>query len=446
LAEVLVRGWKDVLAIFGNEAYELLETALAGVWEEESAALLRLGEIVHRVIRTDNQPPEVRARFEEWLRWLQIERALAEKIEASSLRQLVLYARESPASALRTRLRSWIGRWRRQDETVALAWAFQAFPDLFLPGEADPAEDLAVRGREVAERVLLELQSRADLDLQHLGELRQQIETCERNWRDLDDYLSFVDHPVQRPSRPDVFQEARARLDGLVHAMEAVERLESADLRQREVRWDWKSTWRILQQDLSGLPMTQGLKDRLERLEPLTRLTFSETRLRETAAGCDDPEKLDEPGLFAQAAKWVRDLIARFERADRVGGAMWVRMSEEYWQRIPPLAGDLMTPRADQDLEALARRFEEMESEESEMRETLRQLDEQEPPVSPDGPFFPELHQAYLDRYPRIRPGSRRVFRLFDRFAKVGARPVILREGAGHLPAWIADYLHRGVP
>jgi hypothetical protein len=445
LAELLADGWTDVLATFGVEAYDLLETALAGVWErEEGTALRRLGEIVRRVARIHDLPPEVQARLQDWLRWLQVETSLEEKIEASSLRQLALYARENPSPVLHTRLRSRIERWRRQDERVALAWAFQAFPEPFLPGEADPAEDLAARGREVAAQILRDLQARTDLDLPHLGELRRQIETCERDWRDLDDYLSFIDHPVERPSQPEVFQQARALLDILLHAVEAVERLESADLRQREAQSSWKSTRLQLVQDLLELPLAEGLRERLEKLDPLTKIF--EARLHENARDCDDPEKLDDRNLFAQAAGWLRELIGHFERADRVRGAMWALVSAEYWQRIPPLAGDLAAPPSELDLEALARRFEEMEREERELRRVLRELDAQEPAVSPAGPFYPELHQAYLDLYPRTPPGSRRVFRLFDRFAKVGARPVILREGAGHLPSWIADYLNRGVP
>jgi len=445
LADVLARGWPDVLTTFGNEAYSLLETALTGVWERgETEALRRLGEIVRRVARIADLPPEMRSRFQDWLRWLQVERALEEKISASSLRQLVSYARENPSLMLHARLRSWVGRWRRQDETVALAWAFQTFPDLFLPGETDPAQDLAVRGREIAERVLRDLRTRADLDLPHLRELRQQIETCERDWRDLDDYLSFVDHPVERPSLPEVFQQARALLEGLLHAVDAVERLESADLRQREAQASWRSTRLDLLQDLRDLPVAEGLRQRVDQLFPLTR--FFEGSFREMAQACDDPEKLDDKELFAHAAGWLRDLIGRFEGAGRVGGAMWELLSSEYWQQIPRLAGDLQTPPPVADLEALARRFEAMESEERDVRRALLQLHAEDPPVSSDGPFFPELHRAYLDLYPRTRPGSRRVFRLFDRFAKVGTRPVILRECVGHLPAWIADYLHRGVP
>jgi hypothetical protein len=226
----------------------------------------------------------------------------------------------------------------------------------------------------------------------------------------------------------------------------AVERLESADLRQREAPASLRGTRLDLKQDLRELPMAEGLLNRLERLDPLTKLAFFEGRLDSSARDCDDREKLDDRELFAQAASWVRDLIGRFEKAERAGGAMWSLMSAELWQRIPRLAGDLLTPSPDHDLTSLARRFEEMESEEREIRANLDALDAQEPMVPSNGPFYPEMHLPYLGLYPRNPPGSRRVFRLFDRFAKIGARPVILREGAGHLPAWIADYLHRGVP
>ena len=131
--------------------------------------------------------------------------------------------------------------------------------------------------------------------------------------------------------------------------------------------------------------------------------------------------------------------------AGLTGREMWATLSAEYWREIPPLAGDVEASPSPQDLNALALRLDTLDEQERELRQTLRQLDVEEPWVSANGPFFPESHQHYLDFYPRTCPSSRRAFRLFDRFAKVGARPVIFRDGAGHLPAWISDYLNRGV-
>ena len=205
LAEEIARSWADVLAAFGEQAYGLLEEALEKAWElRETAVLQKLGEVVRRAARATDLPPHVAERIQDWLQWLQVERALEEGVSASSLRQLGLYAVEKKSSSrLGARLRSWVERWRQKDETVALAWAFQAFPHLFAPGEADPAEDLAARSHQVAARILLELRTRADLEIQDLLGLRQQLESCERDWRDLHDYLDLVPHRVERPPIPE---------------------------------------------------------------------------------------------------------------------------------------------------------------------------------------------------------------------------------------------------
>lgn len=449
-AEELARNWTDVVATFGPEAYEQLEAALGEVWERgEGAALRKLGEIALRVSRAADLPVDVRGRILDWLSWLQVEKALEEGTSASSLRQLVTYVRGQTFSPrLRARLRSWIERWQQRDETVALAWAFQAFPDLVQTGDGDLVEELARRSREVAGRVLLELRARTDLTRLDLVELRQQVERCERDWRDLDDYLDLAPRPVERPVPPDELKEARKVLDALLRAVEGIEHLETCDLRRPAERSSWKAVHLGLKQDLHGLPAVSGLLRRLNQLEPLTRLNHFESRLRDTAARCNDPDpqELDCPGLFAEAAGWVREIVQSFETAGLAGRDMWTALSAELWREIPPLAGDLEGPPARRDLQALARRFDALDAQERELRQILRVLGEKEPWVSANGPFQPELHPGYLALYPAERPSSRRVFRLFDRFARTGARPVILRDGAGQLPAWISDYLKRGVP
>lgn len=448
-AEEVARSWADTVAAFGSQAYGLLEAAIAGAWERQETAVVRkLEEIARRVIRTADLPTGVRSPLQDWLRWLQVEQALDEGASATSLRQLSVYAREQEASAhLRTRLLRCVKRWRQRDALVALAWAFQAFPELFAVGEADPGEELAAQGLKAAGLALLEVRARADIQRVEVAELHQQIERRERDWRDLDDYLNLVPHKVARAPIPEEIFRVRDLLGSLLRAFEAVEHLESCDLRSAAAESLWNSTRLLLLQDLKDLPVTTGLLRRLDRLQPLTRMEFFELRLRDTAARCSEPEpqELDQQGLFAETAKWVRLIVERFEKAGLVAGEMWAVVSAEYWRDIPALAGDLQPP-ADRDLHALVQRFDALEDQEREFREALRQLDADEPWVSADGPFHPESHRRYLDFYPQTRPESRRVFRLFDRFVRVGVRPIILRDGVGSLPAWIADYLNRGVP
>ena len=79
-------------------------------------------------------------------------------------------------------------------------------------------------------------------------------------------------------------------------------------------------------------------------------------------------------------------------------------------------------------------------------RDALRQLHAEKPMVSASGAFDPARHRDYLDLYPAAPPLSRRVYRLFDRFARGTEQRAILERSARDLPGWIARYLQEGVP
>jgi hypothetical protein len=447
LAAVLQRHWGDVLVAFGEEAYETLEVCLAEAWQTEATgALAALAEVARRVARTPEAPAAVRAGALGWLRWLQVEAALADTTGAAALQQLLTFA-ESEAPGREERLRAQIARWERRGDAVALSWAFRAFPELF-PG-TDPAALLCRQSEEAAWETESELARERDSGGEPPAALAARIAQLDQAWHNLDDFLELIPHAVDRPAPPASFTRLRGRLAQLAEARGRSERLEKADLRLPEMRALWSAS-RFPLVELRDLPAAKALLTRVERLRPLTLLAFDQGKLREAAARCGsaEPHELEEAGLFGQAAERVRTIVEAFERAGMTGREMWWALAREYWAELATAAGDLAVPRPATGLIALARRFDALEAEEQELRRALARLRASEPILTAAAAFDPESasNRSYLGLYPSQRPGSRRAYRIFDRFARIAPQPAVLRQGARLLPAWIQEYLEKGVP
>jgi hypothetical protein len=447
LAAVLQRSWGDVIAAFGDAAFGLLDGCLAEAWRAEDAgALAALAEVARRVARTPEAPEQVRQGALGWLRWLQVEGTLAETTGAAALRQLLAFAATETVRR-EERLRAQIARWERRGETVALAWAFRALPELF-PG-TDPAAELRRQSEWAAQQAEAALAQEGDDAAATAESVTAGLALLERAWRDLNDFIELIPHPVDRPEPPACFQRVRERLAQLAVARKRLAQLESADLRRAEMRALWGAA-RLPLVELRDLPAAAALLAKLERLRPLTLLAFDEGKLRQAVARCGsaEPHDLEQAGLCAQAAERVRTVIAAFDRAGMTGREMWERLSCEYWAELPAVAGDLAAPTAAADLAGLARRFEALETEELELRQILSALHAREPILTANAVFDPEspANRAYLGLYPSRRPAARRIYRLFDRFARIAPQPAILRQGGRHLPAWIREYLEKGVP
>lgn len=449
LARELAASWSDVTLTYRGEAYALLESALASAWKSWNAEDLRsLMEVARRVLRSPDAPQGIREPLQDWLAWLEIQTELEEKIKASGLRRLLSYCLEEPRLPRRwERLEALVDRWREKGPPVALAWAYRAFPELFDSSAADPAEALAEHREQLAEQLARELQSRDSLSRDELAEMLREVTACEQAWNDLEDFFSFLSRPGAHRRLSSKFLETRDRLAGLLRLMDDVDRLESADLRQEPSRDVWKTAWQLAAVGLFDVPAAVPYKERLERLQSLTRLNFYEGRVRRAATLCGDRRELDAERQFEEARQGLQAIIERFERAGRIGGGMWQAMSAEYWREIPALAGDLLPPPEVLDLNSLAHRCMELEADEQRVRQALEKLSGgQEPFVTASGGFVPANHVSYLDLYPRAKPGSRRALWLFDRFARIGKRRDILRASAALLPAWISEYLMGGVP
>lgn len=448
LAPILQRHWGDVLAAYGDDqAYGMLDDCLVEAWRRDATTTLgELAEVARRVTRTPEASPAVRTRALGWLRWLQVEAALAETTGAAGLQQLLAFAATETVDR-DERLRSQIARWERRGDTVALTWAFRAFPTLF-PG-TDPAAQLRRQSEDAAQAAAAALTRESDAGAEPVTALAARLAPIERAWRNLDDFLDLVPHRVDRPQPPETFTRVRQRLAQLIDARARLAQLESADLRGDDMRALWSAT-RLSLVELRDLPAAAALLDRIDRLRPLTLLKFDQGRLRTAAERCgsDDPHELEQAGLFAQAGERVHTIMKAFETARMAGQPMCDVLSREYWSELAKAAGDLLPPPAAADLTALARRFDALEAEEEELRQALATLRAREPILTAAASFDPEspANRSYLALYPARRPGARRLYAIFDRFAHIAPQPAILRQGAGLLPTWIQEYLEKGAP
>ena len=444
LAQMLFEDWGFVSYYCKPESHDVLLQSLHDAWEQsDQMALSLLRSVADRALEDPQLAVQIRQELEGWRNWLGIEDALSQRTTSPEIWQLISFWRSQPSPDAQTeRLEHLVRLWRTQKNRVALSWAYQAFASLRPPimaMAADPAEELVRESTRTAEAIWDDLQNREAWSAKELDEHLRAMNHWVSLFRDLNDFLDLLAHDVKPWATSARFGLVLKTLDNLSEAVMDIEQLESADLRSPDMRTLWKAAFALVA-GLSGVSAAVGLRGRLEILEPLTKLQYSENVMFKAADVCKDD--LDARGVFSNLQQCIREIIQVFEEAGAVGIYMWKAVSADYWKRIPGRAGCLSTSPHPADLNGLAELAGELEADERRFQDAIFWLKANAPIVGGDGVFHPEKHRDYLAQYPKNPPSSQRVYRLFGRFVGIVPQPHIVSHLRGI--AWITECVRGG--
>jgi hypothetical protein len=449
LVDHLHREWGAIAACVYAEGLTLLGDALLAAWRNRADHLLKVLEKV--VARNELAHPQ--SPLAPWIAWLALEEELRQPATAQGIARLALWLgmrTDDQVSAAgpfgvpgltRDECRERVvTMWREQQDWAALAWMYRAVEGLeppVMPGP-DPVEALTEWTADAADRVLATLRRTSDEAGPDLEAERRSVAAVRGQWQRLELFLRESYAGVDWPQPPPILTEAIEAIDCLEEVRTGVERLSVEDLRFR--RLEWERLDYLARVRLRAFPPAPQ-QPVLTRLEPLTRLDHLEGRLRDSAARCGQRQHRTQPGLFEVARQATLEIVAVFRRAEHTPSRMAELVSAAYWAEFPPLAGDLLAaPPLPLDLETLARQFELLQRDEESFIQAIAELWESMPPIGPDGHFDPASHEAYLTRYPRRPPGSRRAQWLFEDLIAMQAQRAILVHAADRLPPWMHVY------
>lgn len=453
VANVLRDNWNEVDSAYGDEAQEVLLDALERAWEEnEAGALKMLRAVMGRVIQERSRSGTDLADLKRWEAWLTVEDAIKTKASLLSIDELVSYLKQARPgdSVFPRRLGRLVAHWQEHADIKMLAWAYQAFSPFapsVLPGP-DPAEELVKRSDQVADRILKTIAEREDLGLVDLRSLQDELTREQHEWKDLGDFFDRLQHgPKKRHQPSETFTRAALLVEGLVGIFVTLERLNEADLREESNGARLAEARLLLKRKFKSFAIQGRVLDQVERLEYLKEVPGFEpaSSIVEIASKCGSGDLGDvfNLRLFPELAEKVRGIAHRFELARAVAGPMWKKVSEECSRMVDENAGILLPPLLPADLNALADRIDLLGAEERAFAEAIEELKKNEPPVPVEGVFNPEQHLDYLSLFPKRPPGSKKVYRRFDRFAARLSTRAILQQSRRHLPAWIQEYLDK---
>jgi hypothetical protein len=454
VAELLSGEWNNVQRYVEQPRRVLLETIYA-VWSEGRQEWVdKLAQLLSRVLAREEKEDGAARELAEWESWLEIEEGLLRNFTSSGVRQLADYLRGvEPGALLDRRLRKILEHWQAEENTVMLAWAYQAFQRKSSVAEscANAADDLVRESDHVAEHVLGALAGSPALELEDLKPLQESLQREEERWQTLDDFLSlYLPHPVEHPQLSPTFARAKSSVGELARVLTLLAQLKEEDLRQDAARQDFDDAYARARR-LNGVAARARLLEDLERLRPLRKLFSVEQRIRETAERCRSKDALEvlEPNLFARLAGYVRQVAATFVSAEAVDRAMWELVSAEYEGLIYREAGVLLPPSGLPRLDKLAETLEALHDEEAEFTQALALLEDRDrqPTVPWGGAFDPEPHLDYLRLIPATAPRSLKVYHRFDRARRDTLKLILeAHESRPHLPVWVREYLEQGVP
>lgn len=462
LAKVLKREW-GILKSSLDDPLALLISAIEDAWRQErDEAIATLGEVARRELTREHESNPQLEQIRQWHDWFTVEQALKSDGSATSLRQLISYIKnhKQPEAMLQRRIERLVHQWQKQRSLVMLALVDQMFDWVSLA--QDPEEILKEDTDKTSERVLDRLKRQADIELEQLLTLQQELNVVDMAWRTLAEYRNLVKQSLNlttkvssrfRPSKE--FEEAKTLLGHLIKVKTDLAELINADLRQRLNKEKLDVVIAILQREL---PSNVRSRDRLliqaTRLEPLSKLNSIENNIVNDARVCGSERDVDfyEPGAFSNLAGKLRELIGRFQEAQLVQqkgqpSLMWHIVSEEYTRKVYDLAC-IYAPRPPAaDLKRLAAKMDELDKQERKFRDLMDKIWNAKPSLGADSVFNPGQHEGFLKSFPQTPPLSRRDYLFFKyRCADVDPLKRIISQSRDKLPAWIQTYLVKGIP
>jgi len=455
LAETLDRHWGRAAVIYGPESEEILEAGLAQAWDEgRDAAVSLLARVARRALQGKVGRGEARLRLRDWLAWIDLEQRLLGGLNLVDAQALVEHLDRAGDRKL-GRLAVLVGRWRQEGLRDSCGWAYQAFPDLrgtLFPDGADPAAEITIDREALVDDIDRWFATELDGEGDPLAVLEAAVknllargEALEAESVRLGELLDELPFPVERRSAGEGDLRRRLqRVDNVARLLAELRALASSDLRREGER---RSRCHLRLRELKAAPWREHVAREYDRLAPLTRLDFDESRLREAARRCGSKTLIDQPRLFTEVAQWLGKILQALATAGCLGAPVARAMAEEYWQALPGAMGvrpHLTLPEA-AGLPDVVELCERLEDDEVEMRRALDRLEDPsvEPVFGVAAGIDAERHRDYLALIPEASPASKRAFWLFQRFAGFAERPALLRAGveAGLVADWVREAL-----
>lgn len=453
LSLVLRRDWGSVRECV-KDAVQILLDAVELAWEKSLAgALDNLRSVSARVLDTEQEPAEQLAQLRRWEEWFAVEQAVTHEESPATLKRLLDYAKKGGLreEALRKRLERLERHWVAEDNLVMLSWAQQAFKSSRLAD--DPVKRLAAESEAAGEAALSALRAKAELTLLELQNIERGLTRRETDWKNLNSYLEFTPGSAGRTS-PEKFRRALKLVRHIITILTGLAELENADLREpkHQDRFADVQGWtRDLPAADETRPSATAVAARpqllklVDRLEPLTKLSFFLDSIREAAAQARDEDYLYKSGVLAEVSLRVRALAEKFRLAGVVGGHMWRAVSKDCGETVFRTACIFERPPAD--LEELANRLDELNVKENIFRAAVNRLWDARPRLASESGFTPEAHAEYLDQFPAARPATRRDYLYFGaRLADVRPMQTVIEKSLHLLPEWVREYQREGIP
>ncbi|HEX7152284.1 MAG TPA: hypothetical protein VF618_12420 [Thermoanaerobaculia bacterium] len=449
---VLIRdSWGTIERHLPGSAAILVE-AFERAWDEANDEAL---DALRDVALRDAQVQRGTERFHRWLEWLDLERSLSASSASDVLRRLHGFLQRDGASEapIMRRLARLVAEWRTNGDDVALVWARRAFAHLDPPlfAGVDPLLALTRRTKDESAAVLRGCREAAAVDEEFLAVMNARLSLIEEIWLRLEQLLREV--PVLQshdpwPVPPPELGQAKALVGSFERVVSTIAGWTEADLRKLGVECD--GVRRVILRDLAAYPAAEALEAMRRKLEPLTRLELLEQRFRDASRRCNSeaPPDVSRRDQFSQAARCLEAVVETLRATLPEGAHTLQVVSEEYWRDIPPLAGDLLPPHATGGLDALRRRFDELQENDALYANAIDALWREQPNIGAAGELDPAAHLDYIALYPTVPPASARVRRRFEDFAARAAQRVILRKSRAVLPEWLQTYvdnISRGV-
>lgn len=447
-ADVLRRRWHDVEKYYPDAGALLLE-ALAAAWNQSHyQALENLAHPLNRIRRKKAQP--AKGALQQWQEWLTVEEALSDDISTHDVKRLIAYTDRYQNSTRRKHLGRLVERWQEQGESLMLAWAYEAFDreDSALLTSADnqAIADMVRASENVGADIDEALRTRDDLQLADLHTLKGQLDGEEDRWGKLNLYLQMLSHVPEPSKPPQVLKNRGDTIDDLVEVWGKLDAMYETDLRTKNE--EIRRIERQIFNDFKDIAVQVTLLERAKRLFPFMEFNFYKKQMMDQAERCGNLDHRfinQHPEQFAQLHKRIHDVIEIFDAAIMRGGTMWTMISKEYAKSIGK-AAKILIPLNEADLEALARQILELEEEEQMFQEEIRYLKDNQPVVQTG--IDPSLHEVYLSHFPRTVPRSRRVYEIFQGFARPDTMTTIITQSheAGLLPDWVRASLNNEEP
>jgi len=450
LVEVLLEQWFLIKAYLSDELGKLLFKAIRYTWQKnEKARLTQLKDLASSIPEVDRSKL-----LELSLKWLTIEEAL-QAVTPSILLEFVKLVFVKNGRGIRYLLREpvkqLVEQWQK-DNYLLFAWFYIACQQVKPPlihGAVDPLNQLIEQSQQTAAHIkkhLAQLTEISDTDLAD-AQLKSELD----DWQQLKNFINLLPFtPADQPEVPDSLKEVNEWLNRLKQTKQDLMVLEDADLRKDEHRTKLLTTQHFIREQLSGFLVRDTWLNRVDVLEPFTRLHFILSQFGKATRrfGSDDPTDLAQRDLLVTMRNYLLELIKKFEDADVVERGFWQILSKECFALVCQEGGVLKPAMPDEpDLQALCDLLPILDDEEKRFRIALIKLyDEARLTRIPSGAQIDvsrEQYHTFFRAIPLEPPRTRRSYWLFKKEADKEPMATLFKQAQGlsHLPAWVSHFL-----